>query len=221
MKQLLYRYRHIWVLLYFPIYMAWFLFLERTVTTDSEYHLMHCTLDDKIPFCEFFIIPYLLWFAYILVVGLYLFFTTSRDFYRFCIFLFGGMSLSLLVCTLWPNGQALRPELSQLGRDNILLRLVGYLYETDTPTNVFPSIHVLNSIGACIAVFRNNVLKQKRPLCIATALLTVFICCSTVLLKQHSVLDVLGGSVLALLMYWVAYLPKLERIPEHLPQTEP
>ena len=37
--------------------------LERTVTT--HYHLIHLPIDDYIPFCEYFVIPYIMWFGYV------------------------------------------------------------------------------------------------------------------------------------------------------------
>lgn len=214
MKKFLYKYRHAWVLLYFPIYMLWFVYLERTVTVGSNYHLMHIPLDDLIPFCEIFIIPYLLWFFYIFIVGLYFFFTNVQDFYRFCIFLFVGMSISLLICTIYPNGQNLRPDIDSLGRSNLWLTLIEHLYLTDTPTNVFPSIHVLNSVGACIAIFHSRALKSKKFLRLFSLILTVLICCSTVFLKQHSCIDLFGGLLLSLIMYWIAYKPKLQKAAE-------
>ena len=57
------KYPHIWVVSYFVVYMIWFVWLESRA--DEPYHVIHFPLDDYIPFCEYFIIPYLLWFAYI------------------------------------------------------------------------------------------------------------------------------------------------------------
>ena len=55
------RYKHVWILSYFIIYLTWFGYLERTVTT--HYHLIHLPIDDYIPFCEYFVIPYIMWFV--------------------------------------------------------------------------------------------------------------------------------------------------------------
>lgn len=63
-KYFLKKYSHAWVLLYFLIYMPWFAWLEKNVTT--EFSVIHIDLDDKIPFLEIFAVPYFLWFAYIL-----------------------------------------------------------------------------------------------------------------------------------------------------------
>ena len=61
----MHTYSHAWVLLYGFIYFPWFTDLERHVT--DNYFVIHSIFDDYIPFCEYFIIPYLLWFAYIAV----------------------------------------------------------------------------------------------------------------------------------------------------------
>ena len=42
--------------------------------------------------------------------------------------------------------------------------------------------------------------------------LTVFIIMSTVLLKQHSVVDIIGALVMSLVLYPIAY-PKANRVP--------
>lgn len=57
------RYKHVWILSYFIIYLLWFGYLERSVTT--HYHLIHLPIDDYIPFCEYFVIPYIMWFGYV------------------------------------------------------------------------------------------------------------------------------------------------------------
>ena len=66
------KYRHaLPLLLYGIVYLNWFAYLEKTVT--SHYRLIHYRPDDLIPFCEVFVIPYLLWFAYVAVMVVYSF----------------------------------------------------------------------------------------------------------------------------------------------------
>ena len=215
MKQFFHKYKHALAFLYLPLYLIAFFTLETVVSVDSEYTLVECALDDFIPFCEVFIIPYYLWFFYIAATFAYFFFADRRDFFRLCLFLFSGMTLCLIIYAVWPNGHTLRPDLSTIGRDNIFIRTLSRLYTTDTSTNVCPSIHTLNSIGACIAVFHSKTLKEKRygkPVRIGVPVLTVSICLSTVCLKQHSILDVFAAMALAVPLYLVAYVPKFKRI---------
>ena len=63
------------VALYTVFYLLCFTYLENR---HVRYHIIDSSLDDKIPFCEYFIIPYLLWFIYIAVtVGYFLFFNEN------------------------------------------------------------------------------------------------------------------------------------------------
>lgn len=217
MKQLLKKYNHAIAILYLPFYLLCFFYLEQRNTTN--YHIVESSLDQYIPFCEWFVIPYFLWFAYIAVTIGYFFFTNKQDFVRLCLFLFTGMTICLAIYYIWPNGQNLRPNLAELGRDNIFIRILAGLYHTDTHTNVCPSIHTYNSIGACIAIFKSKDLTHRTWIRWGALVLSVSICLSTVFLKQHSVLDVFWALVLSIPMYLLAYLPKFKRIPQRLHET--
>ena len=211
------KYRHAWVFLYALIYMPWFTYLEKHVTQD--YYLIHSPLDDYIPFVEYFIVPYLLWFLFIAVGAGYFFFTDKNGFYRLAAFLITGMTFFLIICTVFPNGLALRP--TEFERDNIFTRMVQFIYAADTPTNVLPSIHVFNSTGIAIAVAHSNKLKQKKWIQYLTYLFAGLIILSTMFLKQHSVTDVFAALVMAGIIYPFVYAPgrrkatKVARQPAH------
>ena len=210
LKQFLIKYKHSAILSYFFVYITWFLYLENTVT--KKYHIMYTVLDDYIPFHEIFIIPYFLWFAYIAVTIVYFLFTSKQDYYKYCANLFIGMTICLLIYTIWPNGHNLRADLSTLGRSNIFTHLLSTVYTLDTATNVFPSIHVFNSVAAFIAVNKSESLKKYKWIKWSALLLTISICMSTVLLKQHSILDIFGGLSLNALMYLVVYVPSWKKV---------
>lgn len=65
----------------------------------------------------------------------------------------------LVISTFIPNIQHLR--LHTMPRHNVFTVLVSQLWQTDTPTNLFPSIHVYNSLGAHFAVMNNETLSGK------------------------------------------------------------
>lgn len=202
MKQWIKKYGHIWLLSYAFLYLPWFCHLERTI---RKYHVIHTRLDDFIPFSEYFIIPYLLWFLYV-GAAIFWFFLHDRDgYYRLCTYLFTGMTIALLICTLYPNGTNFRPAVDP--DKNIFSWLVVRLWGVDTPTNVFPSIHVYNSVCVHIAVCKSPLLKKNRKLVIASGILMTAICLATVFLKQHSVIDGCGAILMAACIYPLAYAP--------------
>lgn len=210
-KKILYlikKYNHAWVLLYLFIYAPWFIYLEKTVTT--KYTPIHIGLDDLVPFNEFFVIPYYLWFAYVAIPIALFFFTSKEDFYKTCAFLFIGMTICLTIYTIWPNGQDLRP--TTFARNNMFVNIVKKLYGTDTCTNVCPSIHVFNSIGIHIAIAQSKYFKNKRWLRHSSLILCVLICLSTVFLKQHSVFDGIAAIILSVVMYLIVYVPDYSKL---------
>lgn len=210
MQNLYHKYKHLLLLLYFPIYLAWFTFLEKTVTT--HFHVIHMDIDDYIPFCEYFIVPYLLWFAYIAVVVVYMAFKDKKEFYKMCTFLFTGMTIFLIVSSVYPNGHMLRP--TSFERDNIFTQLCAALYQTDTATNLFPSIHVYNSIGVHLAIVNSEKTKNRKWIRLISGILMVSIILSTVFLKQHSMFDLITGVLLAAVMYLVVYVRNWETLKE-------
>lgn len=201
LRELLYRYRHGWILSYLIIYQMWFIYVERTVT--RRFHIVHMAVDDYIPFVEIFIVPYLLWFGYVAVAITWFFFKDVQDYYKLCTFLFVGMTVFLVVSTVYPNGHYLRPRVFE--RDNIFISMVKGLYMIDTPTNLFPSIHVYNSIGTHLAVMHSEKLREKKWVRRSSFVLMAAIIASTMFLKQHSVFDVLTGCAMALVMYTLVY----------------
>ena len=213
MKSFFSKYKHAWILLYFFIYLPWFLYLEQR--QGIPHHMIHVSIDDYIPFNEYFIIPYLLWFLYVGGAIAYFFFRSKEDYYRLCTFLFTGMTVCLFICTVFPNGVDFRPVVDP--DKNICSRLVTMIHAADTSTNVFPSIHVFNSIGVHVAVMHSELLKKHHAVRMGSFVLMVSICLSTVFLKQHSVLDGFGAMLLAYSLYALVYKNSHERVWEEKP----
>lgn len=133
----------------------------------------------------------------------FFFFKDKEEYYKTCLFLATGMTIFLIVSTLWPNGHHLRPYV--MPRDNVFTRMVAALYKTDTPTNLWPSIHVYNSLGAHIAVMKSRHLENKKGIRIGSFILCVSIILSTMFIKQHSVFDVTTAFIMAAVMYVLVY----------------
>lgn len=185
---------------YAVFYMAAFCYLERR---ETAYHVINFELDQQIPFCEAFIVPYLLWFAYVALTVCFLCVKDKEEAAKLVKFLMMGMTIFIVISAIFPNGHHLRPTCFE--RDNIFIDLIRQLYRTDTPTNVLPSIHVYNSIAIMIAVWRSRRFENHRVIKAGMLLLGASIICSTVLIKQHSMIDVLLAFLLSALMYSFCY----------------
>ena len=194
--------------------MVSFMLMEKS---DVKIHLIHSLADDRIPFCQYFIIPYVLW--YFFLIGTVIYFALScpskKEYYQYLGTLGIGMTLFLLISYIYPNGQNMRPDLTG---DGIFISAIRFLYKIDTPTNIFPSMHVFNATASCVALFQNERCRRNRTFTVAQIVLTVSIVVSTMFLKQHSVADVMTALILNILCYQLFYriIParqaKLEKI---------
>lgn len=194
-------YQHLKLLLYWPVYGLAFQFVEHCWPVE-QYIDMHCTLDDWIPFHEAFLIPYLFWFAYLILMHVYTLMYDVDTFRRMMKFIMLTYTITIAIYLIFPTSQSLRP--TEFPRDNVLTRLTAGLYAFDTNTNVCPSIHVLGSAAVMLAAAHTPELRRG-PWAWAVQLTGVLICASTVFMKQHSVLDVLAAVPLCLLGYWAAF----------------
>ncbi|MCM1244972.1 MAG: phosphatase PAP2 family protein [Roseburia sp.] len=190
------------VFLYFPVYLLWFFMLEQ-MEPENLFFVTN-PLDHYIPFCEYFIVPYLLWFPY-LFGGLFWFYRWERKsgFMKFALTLIAGLTICLFIYMVFPNAQALRPN--PYPRDNFFTDVVKLLQGFDTPTNVCPSIHVFSTVALHIAVMKSEVLRKKRYVTYGSWILAVSICLSTVFLKQHSFTDVICALALNAVLYFLIY----------------
>lgn len=195
------EFAHLKYLLFWPIFGLMFLTVERLWIRDY-YIPIHCPLDDMIPFCEYFLIPYLFWFVFLIGIHLYTLFFDTESFKKLMKFIIVSYSLAMLIYILFPNCQELRPLTFE--RDNIFTRFLSEFYQFDTNTNVFPSLHVIGSAAVMVSAW-NSKHFHTPGWRIVFGVTAVLISVSTVFLKQHSVLDVFAAVPICILAYCVAY----------------
>lgn len=178
------QFSHLKYLLGWIGYFALYLITESFIPAEKCY-VMHSTLDDMIPFCEIFVIPYVFWYLLIAITLVYLALYNIDGFKRFQSFIIITQVVAMTIYIIFPNMQDLRP--TEFPRDNFLTSIVNLLYTADTCTNVCPSLHVGYSIGIASAWLKEKDVSKWWKLFIIIAV--ILICMSTAFIKQHSVLD--------------------------------
>lgn len=162
---------------------------------------VHIWLDDVIPFCEWFLIPYVFWYGLIVIsLGYFLLYNVD-SFKRLQIFIIITQITAVAIYILFPNRQDLRPV--EFPRDNLLTQGVALLYSLDTNTGVCPSLHVAYSIGIA-SVW----LKQKEASGgwkVFVVISVVLICLSTMFIKQHSAADFFAALPVCFLAEVIVY----------------
>ena len=188
------QYKHLKLLLGWLVYFL-FYFLTESFIPVEKCHLIHSALDDKIPFNEFFFIPYCFWYVLIVISLGYFALYDIPNFRNLQIFITITQVVAMTVYILYPSYQDLRP--TEFVRDNFFTHLAALIYRADTPTGVCPSLHVAYSlgIGSCW-------LKEKQAGKVWKAFVVfsvIVISLSTAVVKQHSVIDIAAALPLGLL----------------------
>lgn len=143
--------------------------------------------DNKIPFAPIFIIPYVGYFLYIPATVLLLW--NTKHINSFLI----TYSISYILAELFwyfvPNGVKRMP----IAKKDIFSRLTSFIHLHDDDTNGFPSAHVITSLICSYFL----VLMFPQSVIIIWSI-SFLVCISTVLIKQHYVLDILGGIIFSI-----------------------
>lgn len=154
-------------------------------------HLSHYDfsifIDSYIPFLSIFIVVYIL--AYVHWILGYI--VISRENEETCYRIMAAEIVAKLICLFFflvvPT-TIVRPEILGNGVFDVLTR---FIYAMDEPVNLFPSIHCLESWmvfrGTCQL---SHVSKTYKWIMFLFAIL---VCMSTVFVKQHVFVDILGG----------------------------
>lgn len=189
------RFLYAWIG-YFALY-----FLTENMIPYERCYPVHSVLDDMIPFCEYFVIPYVGW--YLLIVGSLIYFALYNpdNFKNMMKFIIVTQVVAMAIYILFPNRQDLRPEV--FVRDNIFTDIVGLLYTLDTSTNVCPSLHVAYSIGIASTWLKEKSASKWCKIFIVS--FCFLVCISVAFVKQHSVVDIFVAVPVCLLAEWIAF----------------
>lgn len=194
------QFKHLLFLLGWVGYFIMYLLTENLIPYEKCYPV-HCWLDDVVPFCEYFVIPYVGW--YILIAGSLIYFALYNpdNFKNMNKYIIVTQIVAMIIYILFPSRQDLRPD--TFARENIFTGLLGIIYQADTCTGVCPSLHVAYSVGIA-----STWLKEKSATKLCKILITAFcllVCISVAFVKQHSVVDIFAAIPVCILAEWITW----------------
>jgi membrane-associated phospholipid phosphatase len=163
-------------------------------------------VDHQIPFVEIFVVPYLLWYAFIFLMLVYFCIYDRAIYYRTLLSFCVGMLVCYVIYFFFQTTVP-RPELMGTG---ILTGMVKYVYGADQPFNCFPSIHVLSSYLMILGIRHSKLWTIKKDMIVSTIAYSIIL--STLFVKQHVVLDVVAGVLLGSLLFKLFYYLEAETV---------
>ncbi|ANC76046.1 hypothetical protein ABE65_004160 [Fictibacillus phosphorivorans] len=163
-------------------------------------------VDHQIPFAEIFIVPYILWYAFIFLMFVYFCVYDRAIYYRTLLSFCVGMLVCYVIYFFFQTTVP-RPELVEGG---ILTKMVQYVYGADQPFNCFPSIHVLSSYLMILGIRHSKMWTIKKDIIVSTIAYSIIL--STLFVKQHVVLDVVAGILLSSLLFKLFYYLEAESV---------
>lgn len=152
-------------------------------------------LDNIIPFEAAFAVPYLLWYPFVFLMLVAIFLKNRKAYYQTLITLCAGLIVSYAIYAVF---QTTVPRALVTG-DGAFDSLVHFIYATDQPYNCFPSIHVLTSYLIIKGVSASGNFGMFTR--IAAGVFSWTIIASTLLIKQHVILDAAGSIFLVELLF--------------------
>jgi membrane-associated phospholipid phosphatase len=188
-----------WLLLLFAVAWNQSVYYGANLIAGKWHHYnIELAIDHKIPFLPWTVSIY---FACFLFWGINYFLCASQEKSKAYCFFFADF-LAKTVCLIFfiflPTTNV-RPAVEGTG---IWAELMRFLYQIDAPSNLFPSIHCLVSWMCCIGVRNRKDIPKGYQ--IFSCLMAIAVFLSTLTTKQHVIIDVIGGVVLAELSCFIA-----------------
>lgn len=191
------------------VFFTWFYLFTNDMV--SPEYTIHSVLDDYIPYVNDFVYIYLSWFFMLAWGAVYMTWfcrdseKTWSQYRRHMICLFGGWAICIAIFWLWPTKIDFRPEELYYGTSTQWHTAV--LFNSDEPYNVMPSLHCYSTMAIMYGICTYEPARRGYFHRIAMVLWGVGIIASTVLMKQHSILDMFAAAAIFAVMWCVSYLP--------------
>ncbi|MBT2695417.1 phosphatase PAP2 family protein [Bacillus sp. ISL-55] len=161
--------------------------------------ILSTNIDDKIPFLPVFILPYIIWYAFILGYLVYFWYKDTRVYIKTLTMIVFGELVCFVIYFFF---QTTVPRPNLVG-DGILIDLVGMIYSHDQPYNAFPSIHVLTTFA--IILGNINIRNKHFFHSVFVPVMGSLIIISTLFVKQHYILDMFASMFLTSFIYGIVF----------------
>lgn len=169
------------------------------IMKDKKHYDLTSKLDRQVPFIKEWVVIYLVCYIFWVVNYILIAREGKEKWFRFAFADIFSRIICGIIFIILPTTN-IRPEVA--GTD-IFSYLMRFVYNADPASNLFPSIHCLVSWFCYVGIRRS----KKIPLWykIFSCIFAILVCLSTQFTKQHYLIDIAGGIILAEVCYYIAW----------------
>ena len=185
-------------------YLVFYIVFSIIYTLIQQFNLSRAVLIkaitfEYIPLATFFVIFYISY--YLFIASPFFFFRKNKTtIYKFLQVYILIALISCIFYLVFPI-QIPRPELpAASGIKTVFYEILLLIYHKDLPLNTYPSLHVGFSLAAALAYYRI----RKKWLVFAVPVF-LLILLSTVMVRQHIILDAIGAIAISLSAYLLVF----------------
>ena len=161
-------------------------------------HIIGNKIDDLIPFTLIFIIPYVFWYLMLFIIPYKMYKEDKTNLYKYIITNVLTVIVANIIFICYPT-LVIRPEITG---NNILVLITKFIYWIDTPAlNCFPSIHCAFSMLFILHICTSK--KHTKTFKIFTFITSILVMASTLLIKQHVIIDLISGDLIATIIFLI------------------
>ena len=169
-----------------------------TKLLEGDPHIIGNSIDSKIPFSIYAIIPYCIWYFMLFIVPYIIYKRDKNIFTKYCISFICITLVSNILFVIYPTTVAnVRPTIT----GNSILELIArFIFWIDTPPiNCFPSLHCGISMLWLLYILyikQTNIYEK-----IIIPIISILIMISTLCIKQHVFIDLVSGDIIAIIIF--------------------
>lgn len=179
------------LLIFVAAYQIFVFYVGRMLSTNKPHYDFSTALDAKIPLIPWTVVIYFVCYVFWVVNYILCCRFDEKQAKRFAYADLIGKTVCFIFYIVAPTTMQ-RPEI--VG-SNVFDGLMRFLYAIDAPDNLCPSIHCFVSWMAYIGMRGDN--RYSRKYRVFSLVFAILVCISTLTTKQHVIVDVVAGVVLA------------------------
>lgn len=199
------EHKEIYLFIFYFLFIVLFGLIQKYYNPVSS-HLVTWPIDYYMPYNQYFMIAYAIWWPFVPSAFIFFYFRDIPSFKSLCFQVLIVCYLTLIIYIIYPSYLDLRQPIYET---DICSKAILWLRSIDPPRNVFPSLHVSETVSICFVVYKSRDLLLNRYVKGIIYLIGILIIVSTIYIDQHSIADILFAIILSVIFYVIC--PNFEK----------